>query len=200
MKDRDENSFADELGTKRGRIMSKHPSVEDEPPMKVKKGDKDTTTATSVCTPGAKEATQEARLRQKGHGRSDADLPATVAMGGTDDGCPPAPTQARMRRQARPWKSTADADTEGHGRSMADSSSGTATGHGFVNGHRPRIASASVARGAAAKRVEQEDEEEEERQADLWFAWDGRIRECRAVLATQPWTLAVRLVCGSEAR
>ena len=108
--------------------------------------------------------------------------------------------QARMRRQARPWKSTADAEAGVGGRSKADSSAGTATGNGFVNGHRPRIASASVAGGAAAKVVEQEDEEEEERQADLWFAWDGRIRECRAVLATQPWTLAVRVVCGCEAR
>ena len=40
----------------------KYPSAEDEPPMKVKKGDKHTTTATSVCTPGAKEAAQVAMI------------------------------------------------------------------------------------------------------------------------------------------
>ena len=48
--DRDENTIADERGAKRGRIMSKHQSAEDEPPMKVKKGDKHTRTATSVWT------------------------------------------------------------------------------------------------------------------------------------------------------
>ena len=120
--------------------MSKHPSAEDEPPMKVKKGDKHTTTATSVCMLGAKGTAQEARPRQKGHGRSDADSSATVAMGATDHECPPAATQARLRAQARPWKSTADAETEGHARSKADSSAAMATGDGFVDGHRPRIA------------------------------------------------------------
>ena len=118
----------------------KYPSAEDEPPMKVKKGDKHTRTATSVCMLGAKGAAQGARPRQKGHGRSDADSSATVAMGATDHECPPAATQARLRGQARPWKSTADAETEGHARSKADSSAAMATGDGFVDGHRPRIA------------------------------------------------------------
>ena len=143
--------------------MSKHPSAEDEPPMKVKKGDKHTRTATSVCMPGAKGAAQEARPRQKGYGRSDADSSATVAMGATDHGCPPAATQARLRGQARPWKSTADVDTEGRRCSKADSSAGKATGNGFVNGHRPRM---------LAKVVVQEDDEEEKRQADLCSAQD----------------------------
>ena len=76
--------------------------------------------------------------------------------------------QARMRREARPWKSTADVDTEGRRCSKADSSAGKATGNGFVNGHRPRM---------LAKVVVQEDEEEEKRQADLCSARD-RLFKC----------------------
>ena len=60
--DRDENTFGDELGAKRGQILAEHASAEEEPPKKVKKGEKHTTTATSVCTLGAKEAAQVAMI------------------------------------------------------------------------------------------------------------------------------------------
>ncbi len=87
--DRGENMCADERVANRCRILSNHPSAEDAPPKKVNAGEKHTTTATPVCTPGEKEAAQEARRRQQGHGRSNAYLSATVAMGATDHGCPP---------------------------------------------------------------------------------------------------------------
>jgi protein-arginine kinase activator protein McsA len=64
-----------------------------------------------------------------------------------------------------------------HGRSKADWSAVTAAGHGSQPATCPTVASATVARGAAAKRVEKEDEEEEKRQAELRTARD-QLKKC----------------------
>ena len=58
-----------------------------------------------------------------------------------------------------------------HGRSKADWSAATATGHGLQLATGPTVASATLARGAGAKRAEKEDEEEK-RQAELRRAQD----------------------------
>ena len=64
-----------------------------------------------------------------------------------------------------------------HGRSRADWSAATATGHGSQPAIGPTVTSATLARGAAAKRVEKENEEEEMRQAELRRAQD-QLKKC----------------------
>ena len=64
-----------------------------------------------------------------------------------------------------------------HGRSKADWSAATATGHGSQPATGPTVTSGTLARGAAAKCVEKDDEEEEKRQAELRRAQD-QLRMC----------------------
>ena len=65
---------------------------------------------------------------------------------------------------------------DGHGRSKANSAV-TAAGHGSQPATGPTVTSATLARGAAAKRVEKEDEEEEKRQTELRRAQD-QLKKC----------------------
>ena len=67
--------------------------------------------------------------------------------------------------------------TEGHGRSKADWSVASATGHGSQPATGPTVRSAILARGAAAKRVEKEVREEEKRQGELRRAQD-QLKKC----------------------
>ena len=88
-----------------------------------------------------------------------------------------ASTQETVRMQARPLKSTADAESKGHGRSKADRSAVAAASRGSQPATGPSVTSATLGMGASAKRVEKEDEEQEKRQSELRRAQD-QLKKC----------------------
>ena len=112
--------------------------------------------ATSACRSATKEMAQESRRPRK---RAGEDCHALAAS-----------KQEKVRTQARPWNITADAQTEGHGRSEA-------TGHGSLAATGPAVTSAILGRGVAVRHVAEDDEEEEKRHAQLRRVKD-QLKKC----------------------